>query len=235
MAIAAFSAFTAASSYGAILLNEPFNVAGTMGTGTYASWTSISGTGAQLAVNATTGLAFGTSDRDYSRSFTSQTGDTFSGFDLRISTLPTSGSEYIAIFADGTGFDGRIFLTSTSSGANFTLGLDVGGSSATASTGNLSLSTTYRVVTRYNPTSDAIALWVGTFSESTPTISTSGTDASTSTNAFAIRQAGVFDNGDSALTLQNLIVATTFAEAVPEPSTALLGAFGALALLRRRR
>ena len=231
----AFSAIAAVNSQATVLLSEPFKTDGTMGTAPYATWTSVSGTGTHLAVNAATGLAFGVSDRDYSRSFTSQSGSTFAGFDLRISTLPASGGEYIAAFADGTGFDGRIFVTSTASGANFTLGLSVASNTVGAATTSLNLNTTYRVVSRYNPTTDAIALWVGSYVEGAPTISTTGTDASTGTNGFVIRQAGAFDNGASSMTFQNLTVASTFAEAVPEPSSALLGGLGLLALLRRRR
>lgn len=223
------------TSQGAILLNEPFAQDGTMGATPYATWTSVSGTGAHLVVLSATGLAFGSSDHDYSRAFTSQSGDAFAGFDLRISTLPTTGSEYIAAFADGSGFDGRIFVTSASSGTSFTIGLSIASNTIGASTTTLNLNTTYRIVSRYNPTTDAISLWVGSYAENSPAISVTGTDPSTTTNAFVIRQAGALDNGASTMTLKNLAVATTFAEAVPEPGTALLGAFGSIILLRRRR
>ena len=231
----AISTLAAVNGYGTVLLNEPFNVSGTMGTAPYASWTTVSGVGANLAVNASTGLAYGASDIDYNRAFTSQSGDTFAGFDLRISSLPATGAEYIAAFADGTGFDGRLFVSSAASGANFTLGLSIASNTIGASTTTLDLNTTYRVISRYNPSTDAIALWIGTYAEGSPAISTTGADASTTTNGFVIRQAGDFDNGASAMTLQNLTVANTFAEAIPEPSAALLGALGALVLLRRRR
>lgn len=236
LTIIGLAAVTLSGANATVLLDEPFNVNGTMGSAPYASWTSISGTGTQLVVNAATGLAFGPSDRDYQRNFTSQSGNTFLGFDLRISVLPTSGAEYIAAFADGSGFDGRIFVSSITSGTNFTLGLSVASNTIGASTTSLNLNTTYRVVSRYNPTTDAISLWVGTYIEGSPTISTTGSDASTTTSSAVIRQAGALDNGASAMTFQNFVVSTTFAEAIPEPTTvALIGLGTAFALLRIRR
>lgn len=219
----------------AILLTEPFNATGTM---PLTGWTSISGTGSHISITSSNGLEMGTSDRDYDRQFTAQSGDVFYGFDLSVPVGLPSGSEYFTGFGDGTGFDSRVFITKET-GDNFSLGLSIGGSSAATSTSAFSLgSSYYRVVVRYNATTDSTALWIGTYSELAPSISITGTDASTSTNEIFLRQADEYDNLASPIWyVRNLTVATSFAEVapIPEPSTYVLIGLGLAGLIALRR
>lgn len=219
------------------LINEPFNVAGTMGTAPYASWTSVSGIGTNLTVSVANGLTMGPSDRDYVHTFAAETGWVYAGFDLTVTSLPNTGSEYISVLSDGAGFDGRMFLTSANTGSNFSLGLSIASNTIGASTAaTYAVNTTYRIVYGYNPTSDNISLWTGSFVLGSPTITTTGTDASTQIDGFVFRQAGAFDNGAASMNVQNLVVSATFADAVPEPSTwALIGVGFAFAIWRFRR
>jgi len=231
------AASSLAGANAAPLINEPFNVAGTMATAPYANWTSVSGSGAQLTVSAANGLNMGPSDRDYVHAFTAETGWVYAGFDLTVTSLPTTGSEYITALTDGTGFDGRMWLTSANTGSNFSLGLSIASNTIGASTAaTYAVNTTYRIVYGYNPTSDNISLWTGSFVLGSPTITTTGTDVSTQIDGFLFRQAGVFDNGAASMNVQNLVVSAAFADAVPEPTTwALIGLGSAFALSRIRR
>ena len=114
----------------ATLIAEPFNQAGTMGTGVYSSWTSVSGSGAQLVVSATNGLEFGVSDHDYRQTFASQTGAVYFGIDIAPQTLPSSGSEYAFALSDGNTYVGRFFIASANSGSSYNLGISVNSSSS---------------------------------------------------------------------------------------------------------
>lgn len=213
----------------AVLINEPFNQNGTMGTTPYADWTSVSGTGTQLNVSSVNGLEFGLSDRDYNRGYASQSGPVYFGIDVDPQTLPTSGSSYFVALTNNSTFVGRFFITAANSGANYNLGIAVGSSTPAASTtSNFSLAN-QRIVGRYDGTTGNIALWAGSYDPANPLISSTGSTGSV--NGFLIRQADAYDNGGSSISLKNLVVSDDFASAVavPEPSTLAIGCFGLLA------
>lgn len=223
----------------AVLISEPFNQAGTMGTAPYNAWTSVSGTGPQLTVSATNGLQFGSSDRDYTRTLTSQTGAVYFGLDLAPQTLPATGTTYFLALNNGGSFVGRFFIASANSGTNYNLGVGVNASSAATSTSaNFSLSSR-RIVGSYNPSNGSISLWEGSFNLGSPLITATGATAA-SINGFTIRQADNFDNGESSIFLTNLVVSDDFASAVavPEPAPVALtgcGLLAAAALAARHR
>jgi hypothetical protein len=222
----------------ATLIAEPFDQAGTMGTGVYSSWSSVSGSGAQLNVSATNGLEFGPSDRDYRRTFASQTGPVYFGIDIDPQTLPGSGSEYAFGLSDGGSYVGRFFLTSANSGNNYNLGIGVNSSSATStSTSNFGLEE-QRIVGSYDPSNGEISMWAGSFVEGSPLLTVTGVTVP-EIDGFNIRQGGAFDNGDSSIFMKGLVVSDDFASAVavPEPSMLALGGIGLMVALRgvRRR
>jgi len=229
-------------AHAAILIQDNFPTNGALvGTTptTGGIWQNLSGAAGSLGVsgNALQIIAANTEDAE-SDFAASQTVDLFSSFTLNMSaTLPTTAGEYFASYRDGTGYDGRIFAlrpTGTAAG-KFRLGISNSASTSFIDwASDLDTGTTYQIVTRFTQgvgASDFITLWVNPTDISSTSISTTAADLGTSLTAFAFRQAG--SSGTAGI--DDLIVATTFAEVIPEPSTyALLGlGLAALFILRR--
>jgi len=107
---------------------------------------------------------------------------------------------------------------------------------------DLSLNTTYTVVTRFDLATDQATLWVNPTAEtSTSVTATDAVSFVTGTiNAYALRQGTSGTGAPGNLAVDNLLVGTSFADvagaAVPEPTgLAALGVIGAAVGLRRRR
>jgi hypothetical protein len=166
-------------------------------------------------------------------------GDTwYYSFDV---TVAGSGAEdYFAMFMQGTSFfEGKLFIEPFT-GSDFTFG--VSGSASTGPTTwgtGLNFGTDYRIVVSFDYNTELATLWVNPTSVASPSISNTGTfqDAAT---AIAFRQAT--PASISSQTIDNLVVATSFQEAltgvsVPEPTSLALGLVGGLAglvALRRK-
>ena len=237
MASVAFTVLAALPSYGAVVLSDTFTYANGNLAGT-GSWTAHSGAGnipVQVASNAITLTQGAGSREDVNKalSATITTGQVFyAGFDLTVNDGSTE--VYFAHFMyNNTGFTSRLFVT-TPTTAGFQLGISANASSADVKSGtDLAFGTTYRVVQSYNFDTGAAQLWVNPTTIASPSVTSTSLDPSRAVGQFGFRQAA----GNSTQLIDNLQVATTFGEAaaIPEPSSALLGAMGALALLRRRR
>ncbi len=217
------------------LVQEPFGLDGALvGTapGTGGAWQSLSGTAGTLLVSGGRLQIQDDNTEDAESDFSlAQLGDVYVGFTLNMSAadLPSVGGDYFASFREGTGNDGRIFSYRPAGTAvgKFRLGLSNGEATATVGWAeDLETGVDYRVVAKFtqNGANDFMTLWIGPTSEGSPSISTTGTALSASLSAFAFRQTSV--TGD--MSIDNLIVATTFAEAIPEPSTVLLSCLGCL-------
>jgi hypothetical protein len=81
--------------------------------------------------------------------------------------------------------------------------------------------------------------WInpGSGDSATPDVTFANADVG-GLDGFAFRQGGTWDNGGAAWTADNLVVSTTFEEAVaavPEPSSLGILALTGLAFLRRKR
>jgi len=155
------------------------------------------------------------------------------GLDLNVSGLPSGEGNYFAMFRDSA-FVFRARLYATTNGAvagSYRLGV-----ATAASTPNvvfntdISLGTAHRVVVAYDFDNRQTTLWVDPAAESDPNVI--ATDAVPvlpySVYSFSLRQSLFLGSpgaptvqGTGTLTVDNLKVATTFVEAVPEPLSLL--------------
>lgn len=162
-------------------------------------------------------------------------GSLYARFSVRFDSLPSGSGEYFAHFRNtGTQFRARVFASTLNAAAG-TFRLGIGNSSgADAASGqietDLSLGVSYTVVTRYDLASGLSTVWLNPLAESDPGVTATDAPAPVAISTFAFRQA----NGIGALQVDSLLVGTSFAEVVPEPSTWMLFGGGLLALLAAR-
>jgi hypothetical protein len=168
----------------------------------------------------------------------------YAAFTLKVTGADPVGSVYFAHFSDtGTAtFTSRIGVTDAA--ADYKLGIFTGSTAVGATyPTELAFNTTHRVVVSYAYDTGVSEMWVdpvASLGENDPgqaaKISATVTnDLNKAIKAFAFRQATV-PTGTQASTqvVDDLVVATSFAEAVPEPATLVLLSLGTVALLRRR-
>jgi hypothetical protein len=158
-------------------------------------------------------------------------GKLYSSFLVSFSKLPSGSGSYFAHFRDAlTGFRARIFA-STLNAAPGSFRLSI----ANSSTGNattaqlpedLQLGVSYTLVSRYDVGTGLSTLWLNPTSESDPGVNALDPSVPVDITSYAFRQS--LDSGDGMgdLFVDNLRIATTFAEVVPEPSTYLLLGIG---------
>ncbi len=159
---------------------------------------------------------------------------------------PVSASEYFACFRQFLGgvnyFPTKVGVT-TSAGSDFTFYIHQGAGSTMAPytvtwPSGLSYGVPYRLVVSYGYSTGIGELWVNPVLAQGPDgsakILTQNQAGSSliEANMYAFRQSVT---AGGAQLVDDVIVATTWAEAVPEPASLSLLALGALTLLRRRR
>lgn len=134
------------------------------------------------------------------------------GFDL-----VNSGGDNQAYFAhfgrgDFVDFTTRLFVTAATGVGDYTLGITtVDEFMPVKLSQGLAFGETYRVVASYAFDTGASRLWVDPTSEASPAaVDIDATGSGVAINGFALRQ----DTGDSVQLIDNLLVATTFAEAL---------------------
>lgn len=245
-----------------VLLDEPFSYDdGNLLTLAGGSWRVHSGTipltilGGQAVIDQGT-TATGREDlnRLLSTSYDPLTDNTsvlYASFTVNFSELPpvpgtfTAGSYFFHLKSSAANeFYGRVGAT-IEGAAPGSFRLSVANESwSSANTAeyplDLSLNTTYTVAIKYDLATDRTTLWVDPTSEASTSVTATDTVSYAATGrieAAALRQGTTGtapnDGAPGKLTVDNLVVATTFGEAVtvvPEPSTWALLGLGALAL-----
>jgi endonuclease/exonuclease/phosphatase family metal-dependent hydrolase len=215
-------------AFPALLLRETFDYTnGPLTVVSGGAWSQHSGNTANQ-VNVASGEAQLTSgeSEDVNRAFLGQPFPTngatrvfYARFTARFTSLPSAGGAWFAAFKDGsdTGFRARIFaLTSGAINGQFRLGLSATTNSAATvtNTTDLALNTPFTVVLRLANTNSAATLWLNPASEGDPSIATTEAASPFTVAAFAFRQ----NTGMGTLTIDDLVVAPTFAEATAAAS-----------------
>jgi hypothetical protein len=243
LTIIGLAAISIAGVNATVLLSDDFPTDGALVGQTPAVggiWTQNTGTAGTLLVANDKLEIFGSRSEDAVSLFGNQTTNIYAGFILNMSsTLPSAAGTYVASFmsgSSGTTYSGRFFTTTTGAAAgSYRLGLSNTGSTANVTWPNdLAPNTSYQVALKFtqDAANDFVTLWVNPTDELSTSISTAPGTMATSINGFGFRQA----SGAGEMTVGNLRVATTFAEAIPEPSTwALIGLGAAFVLWRIRR
>jgi len=238
---------SASANFAAVLLSEQFTYAnGELRTVGAATWTRSSGAGNDLLVSANKLLINDGSDDDATATFpgavTVSTGKIFASFTLLgdpndVSTS-SAGSEFFASFGSGNSLYTRVFPGHPAAAAAGTYRLGLTNTATSAGSvflvQDLSTTTAYQIVIRFDYSTNQSTLWVNPSSESDPN-NIVASDAFTpgAINKFGFRQPGSTAMGD--YSIDNLLVGTTFAEVVPEPaSLGLLLCIGSVLLGRRR-
>ena len=155
--------------------------------------------------------AFITNSSFPSLAATSTVSAVYSSYTINLSTLPASSAYFSHFYANSSTFAARVFTTNNGDGT-YSVGIANGSAGATpVLPTELSLSTTYTVVTRYVPSSGISTLWLNPVNEASSGIT--ATDAPNVINvvAYAFRQ----NTGEGVIDVDNLIIGTSFTNVVP--------------------
>ncbi len=245
LAIALISGLLASSASASILTSDTFSYpnGSLVGNG---GWVNHSGTVGSLLVSG--GQAVVREDNsateDANKPFTNVPGSLYYGIDFSVDNLGTpiidDGTpdfEYFAHFSDGgtTIFTGRLDVVARGGAGDFRVGISTASGTAEATWGaDLMFATTYRAIVKYDQVADQAQLWINALVDTDPSILGADlVDPGDTISAFALRQSD--SDANELVRVDNLIVATTFAEVVPEPATVTLLGLGLIGLIRRRR
>ncbi len=246
--------FIFSTSQATILFLDRFETNGKVATSSPAvgnPWEVHSGTGNEIeSLSGKLSLTHGSGSREDLRGgFTPPItqGSLFASFDFSVAKQNTAftGSNHTYFFhlmrqSNGSNFRAELVLNTPSGSGDFGISLkgDVNTPDLPWAT-DLSYDTNYQVVIKYNnENNNYTRLWINPTDENSAHIQlTDGFSDATLPNAVALRQAD--SSNDETIFIDNLVIATTFAEAsststVPEPSTsALLLTSGIIISLRR--
>jgi len=215
-----------------LLVSDDFSYTGRL---TNNGWVAYSGADGSITADGNVATMGAVGAEDIRLAFADQgTDPVYASFTLNIASLPATGGEYSWGFSDNTIMDSRYGIVSEASGNEFGLALYGTGSAVLGTVSGLSLNTDYLVTMYFDGVNDH-RLWLNPTSTEFATPALQGTGAQSGIDGFFIRQAGALDNGASEWTMDDLTVATTFAEVVPEPGTLALMAVGMIGLAARRR
>ena len=243
--IVAAGVLAAIPAQAVLITNDTFSYAdGDLNIVSSEIWSNFSGTTALSNIN---GQAFVTGTRskdDQLRFGGNHSNDVlFVCFDWIPTALAGSaGGAYFSLFKDDSTFNflGRTMVTNDVGG---TVRIGIANQASAASTAGVAfwastttLGTTNTVVVRLDQTgaSPSATLWLNPLNEFSTSITATDIGTNRSIQAWALRQSNAQQGGAF---IDNVHIATTFGECIPEPSTYVLvgaGLVGLLALRRRR-
>ncbi len=226
-------ACTSATSQATLVFNETFTYAdGSLVTNSGGNWTTHSGTAGQVDVASGLVNLTQAESEDVNRAFTAiTTGNIYAGTTFSFSALPTGGTgNYFFHYKDSgtSNFRGRIFATTTGAAAGtLRLGLaNVAGAPNVIIPVDLSLSSTHRFVLKIDAATGISTLFLDAATE-TGGLTAADAVTALSISSVALRQSTASSLGMGVLTLDDIIVATTFDEtlvsAVPEAPALAFG------------
>lgn len=228
------------SASAAILVQDDFSTDGNL-TGSTPDvggvWTAHSGAGNAVmpVAGGVTTMTLGSGSREDTNSGfgTVTSGTLYYGFDMTVTSAGSSYDEYVAHFKDdGSDFTARFHIDPAGAGGDYTVGISGSSSSPDATWAtDLSVGETYNIIVGFDFGTGVSTLWVDATSAASTSI-TSSADTVPDLEAFAFRQSS---SGGEVITFDNLVVATTFDEVVPEPGSLALLGLGGLLIARRRR
>ncbi|MFT3785803.1 MAG: hypothetical protein QM770_06500 [Tepidisphaeraceae bacterium] len=246
----------AASSQGALLLSDSFSYPDgpipspwAIHSGTNSGTTALNIASGKAVINQGDTHGSGAdANSALSSSFDPSTDNTsviYAGFTVNFSALPVNGDSDGSYFAHlkssaANEFYARIGANTNGAAAGklrLTIADEVWNVAGTIEhPTDLDLNTTYQVVMKFDLSTDRATLWVNPATEASTSVT--ATDAPSyaagTINAFALRQGTSGTGAPGILTVDDLKVATTFAEVVPEPAT-LCGLAGLSTLVLRRK
>lgn len=225
------------SANASLLLTDSFSYPdGTLVGAPSSPWVSISGTAGQLDVTSGRTNVTGAESEDAASGLSGApitAGTVYAGLTFQLSALPTATTTYFAMLTDAAnGFRSRVHTTLTGAAAgSFRIGIGDASSAIVTIPVDLSLNTDYRFVVANDVATGRSTLYLNPTTETGGVVATDATTPQT-ISRFGLRQSA----GIGTISVDNLIVATTFSEAatVPEPTSLALVAIGAVGLLRRR-
>ena len=211
--------------HGAVILSEAFSYPdGVLQAVSADKWTGHSGTTNQVDVSGGALNLSGSETQDVNALLVGQpyssTGSDrlYSSFKVKFTLLPSSGGSYFAHFKDsGGGFRARLWALGSGATPGL-LRLGVGSASGTVPSLvhplELKVGSEYRVVTCLIVSNAVSSLWINPDSEAAPSVATEP-GAAIQISAYAFRQA----TGIGVLTIDDLLVGTTFADVIPSSNT----------------
>jgi hypothetical protein len=233
----------ASSAQATLILNEQFDYPDGSLDG-QGAWSRHSGTAGQIQVAGNAISVNDAQSEDVNVNLGISLGATesiFAGFDLSVTaSTPVGGSDYEYFAHFGTGsldFTARVDVVAPTSVGDYSLGISAGTIAEAVWISDLTFGTTYRAIIGYNRATGLAQLWVDAANMGDTFISSTTADDN-AVSGFYLRESA--STANETIQIDNLLVATTFGEAVsaiPEPSSFALLALGIAGLvgIRRRR
>jgi len=240
IAAAGLVAVAVSSANAVVVFSDSFGYAtGPIVGATGSPWLTASGTALQVDVGAGVVNLTTVESEDVGAPLTGgpfTTGTLYASAIINLSALPT-GTTYFLHFggtAVDTNFRGRVHATITGAAVgSFRFGIGDTTSTIVSIPTDLSLNTNYNVVVAQDTATGRSTLYLNPNSEIGGTVATDTTSAIVAgIGGIRLRQSA----GIGILTIDDLVVGTTFADVViPEPTTLGLIAAGSVLALRRRK